>query len=75
MKFCGEIVYMTERGWVHSDVCHQCSAKDDGSALSEESREFYHQLLDEWLNKSNGAGFFWLGKNEDIWENFKEQEE
>lgn len=30
--------------------------------LTEEYRKFLHKALDEWLDKSNGTGAFWLGE-------------
>ena len=60
MKFCAEITYETESGNVHSDVCHDCG-NAEGHPLTENTREFYHNLLDEWLNKSKGTGAFWVG--------------
>ena len=63
MRFCGEIIYETEDGTVHSDICHKCSAdpKFSNTELSDESRAFLHKALDEWLNKSDGSGAFWVG--------------
>ena len=58
-EFCGEIAYDGENGGVHSDICwHE---KDDQKAISDNYRKFLHDCLDEWLNKSNGTGAFWLG--------------
>lgn len=54
MKFNGEIAYEGEGGrGVHSDI--------GASHLDDELRAFYHRCLDEWLDKSNGSGGFWLG--------------
>lgn len=55
-EWCGEITYMTEDGPIHSDICHH----DDGNPISDEDRQFIHDCLDEWLNKSNGTGNFVL---------------
>lgn len=60
IKFHGEIVYDTEVGGVHSDICNGCFA-DTPVELTEEYRKFIHDCLDEWLNKSNGTGAFWVG--------------
>jgi hypothetical protein len=61
MNFCSEITYETEDGGnVHSDTGHGCGSAE-GRPLTEEDRKFYHDLLDEWLNKSNGTGAFWVG--------------
>jgi gluconate kinase len=60
MKFCSEITYETNDGYVHSDTGHGNGA-DEGRPLTDEDRKFYHDLLDEWLNKSNGTGAFWVG--------------
>lgn len=69
MHFCGEIIY--DRGydesgdscegyWVHSDICFNCGS-EDAKEITEEHRKFLHDCLDEWLNKSNGTGAFWVG--------------
>lgn len=59
MKFCGEIQYKTNAGNVHSDICwHHEEFPGD------QYREFLHKCLDEWLNKSNGTGAFWIGNPE-----------
>lgn len=58
MKFCGEIQYENSDGTIHSDVCHGCQSDKQ---FDSNDREFYHQLLDEWLNNSNGTGHFWIG--------------
>lgn len=71
MRFCGEIQYMSENGPVHSDVCHGCNPKNLDSPVD---RDFYHSLLDEWLNKSGGTGFFWLGNVDEITDNFVDTE-
>jgi hypothetical protein len=60
MKFCSEIHYDAPDGRVHSDVCHACDTTD-GVDLRDIHRKFYHDLLDEWLDKSNGTGAFWVG--------------
>ena len=72
MDFCGEIVYdlgVNANGdpqknlWVHSDICyHNGLNNEDG--MTEEYREFLHNCLNEWLNKSNGTGAFWVGDPE-----------
>lgn len=62
-KIHAEIEYTdTEKGSIHSDICPpKCSP--DG--LSDpEYRKFLHQALDEWLDKSNGTGIFYI-KSED----------
>lgn len=71
MRFCGEIEYMTRKGPVHSDVCHEChELEEEASPLVD--KKFYHDLLDEWLNKSGGTGFFWIGDRRAICNNFAE---
>lgn len=60
MKFHGEIQYETNDGNVHSDICFRCGA-DDEKELTLEHRQFLHDCLDEWLNKSKGTGAFWIG--------------
>lgn len=57
---CAEIVYDTDEGGVHSDLCGV--AKDyDTLAGWMEWRRMLHANLDEWLNKSNGTGIFYIG--------------
>jgi hypothetical protein len=78
MEFCGEIQYMGEYydvatkkmeiGGIHSDICHH----PDG-ALDEEYRQFLHNCLDEWLDKGNCTGFFWVGNPEDIVKEFRDE--
>jgi len=47
---CSEIQY----GHVHSDLC--------GVDLHDQDwRNLLHQALDEWLDKSNGDGCFYVG--------------
>lgn len=55
-----EIMYNREDGInVHSDVCPP-SCNPEG--LKDQNwREYLHVVLDEWLNKSNGTGIFWIG--------------
>ena len=72
--FCGEISYMKENGPCHSDICFNCDCNNDDLEMTDDYRQFLHDCLDEWLNKSNGTGFFWLGKPENLVENFKESE-
>jgi len=64
-----EIQYETPEGLVHSDICFSVGA---AVPLAEaiNYRNFLHDVLDEWLDKSNGSGFFYIGK--DIAENFTE---
>jgi hypothetical protein len=55
-EFCGEIVYEDELGGVHSDICHH-----NDLPLTYDYRKLLHECLDEWLDKSNGTGVFWVG--------------
>lgn len=62
ISFYGEIAYEQDvpgAESVHSDICHNLG--DDDYELTEEKRKFFHDCLDEWLNKSNGSGVFWVG--------------
>lgn len=61
MPFCGEISYSTPAGNVHSDICHGCNPNQPDVPPLDEYRKFLHQALDEWLDKSNGTGGFWVG--------------
>lgn len=57
-EFCGEIQYETADGNVHSDICNHSAYFDEPT---EDYREFLHNCLNEWLDKSNGTGAFWIG--------------
>jgi len=58
--FCGEIQYGNEiAGWTHSDICWHKS-----TPVSTEYRLLLHECLDEWLDRSNGTGAFWIGDHE-----------
>lgn len=57
MEFCGEILYDTAEGMVHSDICFHANGKE----MSDDYRKYLHDSLDEWLNKSIGTGAFWVG--------------
>jgi len=59
-EFCGEILYDTPEGGVHSDICHH----SDNQPIGPNYRQYLHDSLDEWLNKSNGTGAFWVGDPE-----------
>ena len=60
-EFCGEIAYESNEGPVHSDIGWRSAYSDE---LDDEFRQFLHECLDEWLNKSNGTGAFWVGDSE-----------
>lgn len=64
MDICGEITY----GNVHSDICPGHNLDD----MAQVDRDFLHLCLDEWLTRSNGEGFFWVGNPEQIRNNFNE---
>lgn len=61
MHICAEIMYDGVDGSVHSDICLE--TENDPRALPEyvNYREFLHKNLDEWLDKSNGTGIFYIG--------------
>lgn len=48
-----EILYGTDKGLVHSDVCT--------ADISDEYRELLHQCLDEFLNNYDPSGGFAVG--------------
>jgi len=50
---CAEIQYTGSEGNVHSDIC--------GDIKDQEWGDFLHKALEEWLEKSNGTGFFHVG--------------
>lgn len=70
MKFCAEIQYDTPEGMVHSDICYCCGKKDDAPPPDNDYRQFLHDNLDEWLDKSNGTGHFVVG---DWWSEFEDE--
>lgn len=80
MEFCGEIQYIgeyydhstkkMEEGGIHSDICHH-----RGERLNQDDINFLHECLDEWIRKSKGTGFFWVGNPEEIANNFRKDEE
>lgn len=55
---------------VHSDTCPFDCNKDNIS--DEEYRRFIHDVLDEWIDKSNGTGFFYIGDPESLKANWEE---
>ena len=65
MNFCGEIVYNTNGDCVHSDICYDCQ-NEQHIELSDDYREFLHKCLNEWLDNSNGNGYFWVGNSEHL---------
>lgn len=69
-EFCGEIQYETKNGNVHSDICWHSDAEP-----YENYRNFLHNCLDEWLNKSNGTGAFWIGDYTYFWNWCKDTED
>jgi len=60
LKVHSEIMYLREDGTnVHSDTCPvECSPDNMTNA---KWREFIHNCLDEWLDKSRGTGVFYIG--------------
>jgi len=63
-KFCAEIAYDSLDGGVHSDLCWQCGPNAEAAPVTDEYRKLLHDCLDEWLNRSNGSGAFWVGDPE-----------
>lgn len=61
--FRGEVQYSVATGNVHSDI-------DVPVRPDEIDRDFLHQALEEFLKKSNGEGFFYIGNFKDLAENF-----
>lgn len=58
-EFCGEIIYFPEGTSVHSDICKHSEGQPNA-----DYRQFLHNCLDEWLNKADGTGAFWVGDPE-----------
>jgi hypothetical protein len=55
----GEIDYQNENGdSVQSDICPPCC---DFNKITPMYRQYLHELLDEWLDKSMGTGIFYIG--------------
>lgn len=54
--------YSEERGInIHSDMCpFECNFEN----ISSEYRKYLHDSLDEWLDKSNGTGAFYIKAEE-----------
>jgi len=65
MNFCGEIQYESENGNVHSNICFDCR-NEQNIELSDDYRAFLHKCLNEWLDNSNGTGYFWVGNEEHL---------
>lgn len=57
-KVHSEIIYRKKDDIpTHSDTCPpDCDFKN----ISKEYREYLHNLLDEWLDKSEGTGIFYI---------------
>lgn len=70
---CSEIEYQGAEGTVHSDLCdydlHHLSSRGP-EALAPEYIKFLHDNLDEWLFKSKGTGFFYVGDSHALSQNF-----
>jgi len=61
-KVHAEIEYQKEDGtWIHSDIC---PSKCDFNNLDDEHKKFLHDCLDEWLEKGNGTGIFYIANND-----------
>jgi hypothetical protein len=67
MNVCGEITYSD----VHSDICigHDMPT----FKVDAETRDFLHANLDEWLDRSNGSGIFWIGDADKVVAYFADQ--
>ncbi len=63
---CAEIMYETDHGPVHSDVC-------PGEYFSAEYRRLIHNVLDEWMNDSQRTGFFYIGNPDSLRDNFSSE--
>ena len=51
----GEIYYINEKG----EPVHSAFNTSQG-------REYLHSLLDEWLDKANNSGIFYVGNKEEL---------
>jgi len=46
---------------IHSDLCPKnCKFKN----IDDEYKELLHLSLDEWFEKSNGSGYFYIGNKD-----------
>lgn len=54
---CAEIMY----NQTHSDICISMGKAGE---ISAEERDLLHKCLDEWLDKSQGNGIFYVGDTE-----------
>ncbi len=64
MKVHAEIQYQSEEGdLVHSTICPPYCSNDMSDT---EYRQFLHECLDEWLNKSRGTGYFYIAEEGQI---------
>lgn len=71
--FCGEITYFPQNTRVQTGICFNCNPDTKQEELPIGYRNYLHACLEEWLNKSNGTGAFWLGDPE-YFSNWKSQE-
>jgi len=70
LDVCAEIMYETEEGMIHSDLC---MIHNGEYVVNQGYREFIHKCLDEWLDESRGSGMFWIGDPRFAAENFTEE--
>jgi hypothetical protein len=65
MHVCAEVQYETPEGNCHSDLCMDRDGNDFSLNVDQGAgitwRQFLHQALDEWLDRSNGTGYFTVG--------------
>lgn len=64
MHVCAEIQYESPNGNVHSDLCMENKSEDFSANVDQGGiswRDMLHDNLDEWLDKSNGTGWFVVG--------------
>lgn len=60
METIAQIEYINKDGEnVHSDIC---PPNHDIKQITKEYRQFLHDCLDEWLNRSAGTGCFFIGE-------------
>ena len=66
MHICAEVQYESTDGNVHSDLCMERDIEDFSLNVDQGEgmtwRQFLHANLDEWLDKSNGSGYFHVGE-------------
>jgi hypothetical protein len=62
MVFGGELVFFSRQA--QETVHNKISLSEVDYSVPPEARRKLHEVLDRWIDKSQGSGYFWVG-NED----------